>query len=552
VAIYIKGGSIGAFPSNTAVIDDFNRTDSLVYAGAGGTIWQNQTVTSGAGILAVQSNALKVLTSAGSQCISVNSFGPDVDFYFTVPTKDASSYLAFYFAFTTDSGSFPGGSGNPFHGYGLVIGLAGTDVWDLRNYEGASGSSLGSVTQTWSSGDRIGVSMRAGVLAAYLDTGSGWTLVLSQTDGSATPHNQAGRVGFEFGSATFAVDNLSGGTAVVVGGQRGGISARTVRGGDVDIAVERGRGVSPHVGRGPKFMGPNPLYTKLGRVFRPGTGHGFIGRVDEHPLLPAGDLLPDTLLLPDYIGNLFTKAGRSIRPTTVHGLAGRLDEHPLLPAEDLLPDTLLLPDVEGVEYDKTGRGISPRTIHALISGSKTGRGIRPAVARGTGTVTSVETGRGIRPGAARATKLAYTLVKAGRGRLDHAGTGYHGEHPGGGAFVRIGGFDISRCVVAVERVSTEYELEDVTGFGDGVHRTLPGRTTGTFAVTLLVDGVVIGPAFWAALRGPPIYVEIWHRSFQMFTGFAVPTIGAEQAVEDAAHIVNLELKAVDQVIWSLA
>src|SRR4051794_12715850 len=94
-----------AFPDVTTLIDDFNRANGAVTAGAGSTIWATTTVSGAAQQGNVTSNALT--TGADVGYMSLASFGPDVDFFYTIATlPTASNYFANYYNVTSPGASF--------------------------------------------------------------------------------------------------------------------------------------------------------------------------------------------------------------------------------------------------------------------------------------------------------------------------------------------------------------------------------------------------------------------------------------------------------------
>lgn len=206
-----------AFPDVTTLIDDFNRANGAVNAGAGSTIWQSTPIVPGAAITTISANQMTIAVG-GAQCSSVATFGPDVDFTFDLAVDASTEYIAMYFAFT-------GVNTASYNGYALTLHLSSTTNWDLRKYTNGTGAILGaSVSQATASGDQIGVSMRGSTLTAYRFSGGSWTPILTRTDSS---FNQIGRLGFEPGGGNLRLDNIRGGTYVA--------STRDVLSGSSDV-----------------------------------------------------------------------------------------------------------------------------------------------------------------------------------------------------------------------------------------------------------------------------------------------------------------------------
>ena len=366
----------GEFPANTTSIDDFNRANNPANIGAGAAIWRDTGIIGSAHLMNVASNA--ITGNAGDELISVNDFGPDVDFQFTVVQK-GSSYLAFFFAMQ------PGGAGSypssVFSGYALTIGLGAADEWAFRSYTNGGGAQISgsAVTQTFAAGDQIGVSMRGSTLSAYRKPSGGgsWTLITQITD---TDHNRAGGIGYEVGGGTSQIfDDLRGGT----------VSATTA----VGRSLTQPYTVRSAVGRA--LTAPYSVRQTAGRsLTTPHTVRVPVGRSLTQPLAvraPVGRSLTQGLAVRALAGRALSTpftirapVGRSLAaPFSVRSAAGRSLDQPfgiteaigqsldqpfeiLGPPLSTLHDTFSGPSLDPSRWD-TG-GTDPRADVSVVDG----------------------------------------------------------------------------------------------------------------------------------------------------------------------------------------
>jgi hypothetical protein len=135
---------------------------------------------------------------------NASTFGPDSEAYATVASYSGSDTIRIGARVT-------GGGTSSYSGY--FVSISTTGAWSIiRITNGGSPVTLKSgVTQTLSSGDRIGIQVIGSVVTAWHDTGSGWQQVMSyDTSGDATKYTGAGNVAVEFRSST--IDDFGGGT----------------------------------------------------------------------------------------------------------------------------------------------------------------------------------------------------------------------------------------------------------------------------------------------------------------------------------------------------
>jgi hypothetical protein len=190
-----------AFASNTALIDDFNRADQsppgAPWNSAASFVWPNP--------LKIESNTLKGV--AGGSKLSA-TYGADVDFYFTVVVVAPGEIYAYLRANPTTSS---------YTGYRLDF-LLGFSIVRMWRVDAGTFTQIGdNVANTYpNAGDKFGIEVRGGTFKVYKDTGSGWTLFTTFTDGSPV-NTSGGAFGIALNNSTLAVDNLSGGNAIVGG-----------------------------------------------------------------------------------------------------------------------------------------------------------------------------------------------------------------------------------------------------------------------------------------------------------------------------------------------
>ncbi len=93
-----------------------------------------------------------------------------------------------------------------FNGYTVsLVKAAGADTILLRRLDSGAPTSLGSWSQEVNVGERIGIGCVGTTISAYYDSGSGWTLVGSATDGT---YGAAGTIGLDIVNTSARVDDL--------------------------------------------------------------------------------------------------------------------------------------------------------------------------------------------------------------------------------------------------------------------------------------------------------------------------------------------------------
>lgn len=187
-----------AFPTNTTLLDDFNRA-SL------GSNWSNVF-----GTLTIQSNQLHGSASGALGYWNVETF-KDAEVYATIVNSvPGSGGVLYLFARLTDAG----GGISTTDGYTLNCNFnaSGNETIEIgRSTNGANVVLVSTTDYNLSVGDKIGFSVIGNELKAYLDQGSGWAEILSTTDSTYTA---AGYIGAGIVASAANLDNFSGGAPV--------------------------------------------------------------------------------------------------------------------------------------------------------------------------------------------------------------------------------------------------------------------------------------------------------------------------------------------------
>ena len=127
------------------------------------------------------------------------SYGPDIFVGITVSTLVANDneYILLGLRIT----NVPTTNGY----YVSYVRQSGTDTMYLRRSSGGTPTTIGSWAQEVAAGNRIGISAVGSTITAYIDTGSGWTVVGSVTDAN---FNTAGALLLDIYNTTARVDDL--------------------------------------------------------------------------------------------------------------------------------------------------------------------------------------------------------------------------------------------------------------------------------------------------------------------------------------------------------
>ncbi|MDD5060658.1 MAG: InlB B-repeat-containing protein [Candidatus Marinimicrobia bacterium] len=201
--------------STTGIIDDFNRE----------AVGDDYTVPSGT--IAISGNQLHSMTDDPTPAIwNVATYGPDVEAYFTLPTKPVNgSYIEI---FCRLDGSF--------NGYFVMLAaLSGTDKFYIKRVAGGvTVTNLDSAEVEFTAGEKLGISAIGTSIKAHHYTSGAWSQVVSVTDAT---YSNAGSIALEFEDGTARVDDLGGGTVSCTDPTFTPIS-------DIDDSVHRDGGIN--------------------------------------------------------------------------------------------------------------------------------------------------------------------------------------------------------------------------------------------------------------------------------------------------------------------
>ncbi len=180
-----------AFPVN-GILDTFNRANSTTTVGANWTAFTAVGANSGnEGILSNQLyNPFGSFSNYTGMYWNPSSFGPDSETYITLATKytaNAGDNLTIYGRQVHVS---PLGTEND---YSVQVNVDNGQLRINRDDSGV-GTQLGaSITQTISSGDKVGLQIIGSTISAFYNTGGGWSDIGDRTDST---YSAAGDIGW--------------------------------------------------------------------------------------------------------------------------------------------------------------------------------------------------------------------------------------------------------------------------------------------------------------------------------------------------------------------
>ena len=195
-------GSVKVWPAvDPFLIDDFNRANGTVQAGAGSTVWTGVEVTGGAGKGAIVGNRLGA--SAAGGCRTSRTVAPPYEFEFDVPVlPGVGQYIAFWWGIQN-----PGAS---YTSYALLMSQGSPNYgWQFRKYIAGVRTTIVTTQAPLAAGDKVRVRQDANNIRFYRYTGGSWVQVMTRNDSSVPP--QEGPMGFEFGDTVGRVDNFRAG-----------------------------------------------------------------------------------------------------------------------------------------------------------------------------------------------------------------------------------------------------------------------------------------------------------------------------------------------------
>lgn len=194
-----------AFPTNSTVIDDFNRAS----IGANWSLFET-----GAAIPEIISSTVVGSTGGAYKngYYNVTTYGPDSEAYIDITTKGSSAQACWLGV----RGTTPGSSSTVYEFE--IKAQVGTDTWTI--YDGKSGTYTSRATgsQEFAAGEKFGVdAITSGsdvIVTGYRYASGAWASLGTWTDTPATsPITAAGYIVYGQDQA-WRCDNLSGGTIV--------------------------------------------------------------------------------------------------------------------------------------------------------------------------------------------------------------------------------------------------------------------------------------------------------------------------------------------------
>lgn len=197
------GRRLVAFPTNAALLDDFNRADVGPPPSAS---WTDKVLTGDSAGLKVTSNQLACASAGGNRTAWLNTatYGPDCEFAITIPTLPTG-----YFGIFARVAN-PGVIGVT----GYIFYMIGSTSAEFYRFTGNTYTILGAaISQTWAAGDSIGFEIIGSILTGYRKNGGIWASVGTRTDSTYTG---AGYPGLYAEDVTVRADDFTGGVVLPV------------------------------------------------------------------------------------------------------------------------------------------------------------------------------------------------------------------------------------------------------------------------------------------------------------------------------------------------
>jgi hypothetical protein len=189
----------------TPILDNFNRANETPLSNSGQ--WTQHLFSS-----------LNQINLSSNVCLSINAslvdcywnpqtFGPDCECYMTIPTLPGNGAAMRLYLRCVN----PGASIN---GYACIYNMvSGTDNVNFYRIDSGVLTGLGSISQNFSAGDRLGFSMVGSLMTIYraaAATPNTWVSLGTHTD---TTYTAAGFIGFGISGTVGRVDDFGGGAS---------------------------------------------------------------------------------------------------------------------------------------------------------------------------------------------------------------------------------------------------------------------------------------------------------------------------------------------------
>jgi hypothetical protein len=203
--LFICSTGWAAFPT-TPILDNFNRADE---GPPPSTDWISYD--DGLQVVSNQATAIDTEEYGWTEWIG-DTFGPDVEVYFTIVTRQTNQFGLYISDYGTDY--------EKDEGYAVFLfNISSTQMSaSITRSDGFSYTELGSSVSAFDfeDGDKIGFSRRGDDVILYKDVGSGWEVVATRTDSTHTLTNASIVIEqYDAGSFGLVIDDFGGGNAVI-------------------------------------------------------------------------------------------------------------------------------------------------------------------------------------------------------------------------------------------------------------------------------------------------------------------------------------------------
>lgn len=205
-----------AFPTNTTVLDDFNRAN-----GAIGANWTSNPFGFGSDAAIIEANEIRSPAGGTAWCEGYwnpETFGPDFEFYIHITTKPGNNeIIGVHYIHPTGIG------GSGVDGFSSYLNVqSGNDLLSLQRITNQTWTDLGAspVSQEFTNGWWLGIERlnSAGpgnpVVAGWYFNGTIWVQYASAEDPN---HTGVGRLAFDIQGTTGRINEIRGGTVIVAG-----------------------------------------------------------------------------------------------------------------------------------------------------------------------------------------------------------------------------------------------------------------------------------------------------------------------------------------------
>lgn len=195
-----------AFPGELTLVDNFNRTDGPIHAGAGSTIWQNLTLGGGSGVMIVTGNQAATGTGGAGSVTALSE--ADLLHVFTVSSIGSGGYISYFFRLQSAGAS-------TWSGYWF---LAQGGNFSLHKRVGGVITQLTAVAaNSLSDSDKLGVRAYGHLLELYRQSGGIWANLITYTDSATDAILTSGPGYFELEQTSARIDDfMSGDPALAV------------------------------------------------------------------------------------------------------------------------------------------------------------------------------------------------------------------------------------------------------------------------------------------------------------------------------------------------